>query len=424
MIEIMMNNKIFFICNTTLHLDVIKRILEEEHFQKRFSSYVIFFNPTGSNTVLKEYFYKLNISNVKTAEISLFNDNKSFLSLNIFKRWFYVTIAKRQIKKLILTYKPFLCVLQNDIDLINRTVIKFCRIYNVRTMLIVESPLLPYIKGRNLIGKIKFYIGKIIESIGFYEYGTNMYGCGSTDVICVPGIQSKILLEKLGVNNEKIFITGQPRYIGILNMKEQLSFENKFDNLIISFFTTNIYSGMRDEKGHIAQIKDITDLYNLLENLIYNRFQLWVKIHPSDRLDFYNDLKKYKNLVIYQGSSDSYDIMKKSEILFINFSTSYVEALLIGVPCVIYANALVRIKSKYYDYKGLIHTIPLKRKIFSIKELEKFLKNFLEYEKLKFEIKQEQNILLKKLVKLDVNPIVEIIHIIESIWKKYNKCIE
>lgn len=163
----------------------------------------------------------------------------------------------------------------------------------------------------------------------------------SVDKAAVFGNYTKRLLVRLGVEEKKLIVTGQPRFDHLVRNDQKDAKERVVKAIRIPFgrkiilFTSqpNAPAAFFSETVRRKAIETIYRLAAELKDAV-----LVVKPHPDERSKFHHQLgKKLKqyNVFITQKRANTQDLIKACDILITFHSTTALEAILAGKPVII-----------------------------------------------------------------------------------------
>jgi len=335
MISVKANSKrpSFFINNHRIIQPVVEKILEGEkaniiffniHF-KIFERYIKKNYPVSMffEFKIKKDMRKIIIKDQKKF-MGIWNKlikNKEFKNKFIYRNIFFWDITKEK-----LTYfwtKRFIWAIKN-IETIKQIIQKS----NVKTTLIWNDFLEP---GRTMVSvSNQLNISSILIPDGIYagriRVGERLYA----DKVVVWGQATKDRLIKWGNPKSQIFITGNPEYDKIINLKTD-SKENKEKAIVFATQMVDYYSSMNiDTNEEIINV-----LYAAIKKIPNTKFI--IKVHPGENIKKYKALiksKNYKNIEIIK-KTDLFVLLKKCSILITHISTVALEAMILDKPVII-----------------------------------------------------------------------------------------
>jgi len=162
--------------------------------------------------------------------------------------------------------------------------------------------------------------------VGGIRVGEKLYA----DKIAVWGEASKKQVMKWGNSESRIFITGNPEYDKVINVKSA-STENKGKMIVFVTQMVDYYSSRSTDTNE--QIIDI--LYFTMKRI--GRSRLVIKVHPGEKVRKYQALIKnrnYENVKVIK-KIDLFALLKKCSILITHSSTVALEAMILGKPVMI-----------------------------------------------------------------------------------------
>lgn len=161
-------------------------------------------------------------------------------------------------------------------------------------------------------------------------------------------------LIKAGWSKEKVYLTGNPLHdkIGFMKKDESQFREKRIISLVTCMHTE--YDNRENPIDHYLKY-----LKNVYSSIDYNKFQLYVKMHPNDSLDpnLYFIARKQLGLTTREIKIDIYDfpelsvydVIQASQIVISRSSTAIEEALLLNKMVVAY-DLFENGPSQHYNY--------------------------------------------------------------------------
>ncbi len=165
-----------------------------------------------------------------------------------------------------------------------------------------------------------------------------------------PNGHSKILVDKLagwgmasvewygrlGNHISKVSVTGNPRFDNIKNQGNDQKITAKDKTIMIG---TDIACGFSVENSSLKNFKMISAVLDAIKEL--DGFKVIIKIHPGERLDFYDDVvKKYPNIKVVSG--DFRELLKRCAIYVSDYSTTILEAAILRKPTILFRSDFQR----------------------------------------------------------------------------------
>lgn len=177
------------------------------------------------------------------------------------------------------------------------------------------------------------------ESIADYGWTTDELRCNSSKYsvlpskICVYGDYTKNTLIELGYPQDRIVVTGQPRYDLLINAvydKEKIIKELGLDpNRKVVLLMTQAF----------PQIEKRELLFNTVAKAAekLDQEQLVVKPHPSESKKWYQDrVKRFNaNIKILSEKFDTYKAIYIADVILAMFSTTIIEARILDTPVIL-----------------------------------------------------------------------------------------
>ena len=263
-----------------------------------------------------------------------------------------------EINKVLDELKPKLLVFAIDHDPIAQIFIKSAKKRDIKTILIQEALIRPYEYTYRPV-YFKDYLYNILRFLGVYlnyvEYGR--MGC---DYILVGGQQPKSILARRGIPENKTFILGQPKYDDMImktKIKKPVHNQKKVYLFIAS---TKIIS----DEQNVRFLNKIIEVVGKLEiNLI-------IKLHPrssvtADHVYRVINNKERSFLTIIKEGDDTFEILKRSDVLITVSSTVILEALMMDKECLI-ANYMAGEGRLDYERYDAVFTINSENEISSV----------------------------------------------------------
>jgi len=204
----------------------------------------------------------------------------------------------------------------------------------------------------------------------------------TADKIAVWGPIHKRMLMKKQVPENRIVITGSPRFDPLLNRKfDDKGFRKKLglkkgEKLVV--LATQPYTVETTPPAVLAE--------NVLKAVkAIPKARMAIKIHPLERrLDYKKMLEREGNHVTLLEKTDLHQLLHCADTVIVFSSTVGIEAMLLGKPVIVYADKLLE-KSVYKEFsKSLIARNMKQVRLL----LEKILQNSLDKEMLKKEIEK------------------------------------
>lgn len=244
----------------------------------------------------------------------------------------------------------------------------------------------------NIEGQIKINLwhGMPLKKIGYFENPKQKNVQISTYHIATSKFYQKILAKAFGVKQDKVKIIGQTRNdflfshkISIHTLFNDLKSYNK-TVLWMPTFRKSINKDIRID-GSIEKEKDFFNddaLSNLNQFLKGNNSICYVKIHPMDyrkKEDFQllSNIKFIDNSSFDNNLINMYSTFSSIDILLTDFSSIYIDFLLLNIPIGFVFSDLDEFKKS----RGFIFKDPLKympgKIISNVKELELFLRDII-----------------------------------------------
>lgn len=250
------------------------------------------------------------IKQVDSDKILTESDSKRFLnvleksSLPFYKYLEYFT-------SLVSKFNPGIVIIGNDLSFFGRILASICNERKINSIAIQH-------------GTIPF------DPIHKYHLANKLY---------VFGKKSQEVLLSLGIEKEKIQITGAPYLDAKLFDKNT----RKADKLLKYFklkSTDKIALVALSGAGQRTSLKHHKKLIETINILAgnFSQYKFLIKLHRKDDIKFYSDLKKFsKNIVVKRKikpaiSNDIFDWLKISEVLITGNSAVATEAMLMKKP--------------------------------------------------------------------------------------------
>lgn len=174
-------------------------------------------------------------------------------------------------------------------------------------------------------------------------------GVGFSDMYLVLGeINRKYLMSK-GVDSDKISILGSLEYDHVPQRTQSSEAKS-------ICYITGAFEWIGDLEGDKYQDQKIVEYLDLLSRS-YEKFNIWIRVHPRENIKKYEKLKqKYSFLHIQQSTGNSLlNDLSKFDILIGGLSTALFEGSLLGNNRILF----VINKNEFYRYKSLINDINL-----------------------------------------------------------------
>lgn len=285
---------------------------------------------TTLSVVIKSVVLSINVMiRYRLIESSLENPMKNvFQTFFSFRRILYCYLVGFSLKNLFEQLKPELIVANDDLQLL--------------------KPLEPDV---NFITIQSAIIQEEVEKIRSQLYSIFVKEKNKPDLFCVSGSTFKSLKEKYHADAKKYVITGQTRFDSLLNSVEThppLHSNKKNSEKIKILWATQ--PGIPEEEME----KSIKAMEQVLLKL--NNVFLTIKLHPAENFNSnanaYKHLQKYSNVKILKGDVDLHSLLLSSDILLTKYSSSAIEAGIVGKNIII-LNLSDDNKGKEYVQKGI-----------------------------------------------------------------------
>ena len=273
----------------------------------------------------------------------------------------FINFFKMQkvIKDILEQTSPDLVVLALDSDPIAQIFIKESKRRGIKTVLIQEGLIRPleYTMRKTYISD---YFYKLLRLLGIYLAYTIKYGTGGCDKILVSGKIASDILQRRGVLENRITIIGHPKYDGLIKNVKSLQPVVNQQKVYLFAASTKIF---HDDQN-------VRFLRKLVEAAKKLGFHLIVKLHPRANIapsDIYTILKVKNNsfLEIIKEGDETFEILKKSDVLITVFSTVILEALMMNKECVV-TNYLAGESRLDYDQYNAIYSIKSENEIYNV----------------------------------------------------------
>ena len=228
---------------------------------------------------------------------------KPFYLYNSFQKILICYLFKREIKEIIGQYDIVIC---GRVGILEYILIKFLKKkYGTKAFSINDSILI-YHEQSSLFKKIRLAV---------YGFNIRQNIC---DKVFVSGEISKNTLLLDGVIDEKIQVTGLPRF--------KMYFENERENNQNK--NVLILTGAHQWNGYKNWQKDQDSFLNKISNLNFNNYEINIKPHPRDTFDF-STLKKI-NILPKDMNIDKAIMENDIVMCATSLSTAMIQAGLLG----------------------------------------------------------------------------------------------
>ena len=235
-------------------------------------------------------------------------------------------------------------VLALDNDPIAQIFISESKRLRIKTILVQEALIRPYEYTMRKF-YLSYYLLKCLRSIGIYLVYTK-YGTEGCNKILVGGKIAADIMKKRGVPKEKITIVGHPKYDALIEKITCLeNKKNKRKTYLFAASTTVIHDDI-----------NIQFLKKLIESTTKLGVHLIIKLHPrgpQEPEDIYEilNIKENPDLEIIKEGDDTFEILKRSDVLITVSSTIVLEALMMDKECIIatYLAGEFRLEYEKYD---------------------------------------------------------------------------
>jgi hypothetical protein len=227
--------------------------------------------------------------------------DKPFYLLNVFKRLFTSILFAIEVSKIKEKYDIVIC---GRIGIIEYIIIKHFKKSGAKAFSINDSILI-YHEQRSLFKKIRLAI---------YGFTTRQNIC---DKIFVSGLISKNTLIKDGVSENKIIVTGLPRFAKYFKNTSIVN-ENNITQKVL------ILTGAHKWNGYFEWQKDQEKFLKKINQLPQSQYEINVKPHPRDTFDF----STVKNLnILPKNSKIDEEIINNDIIISVtSVSTGLIQA--------------------------------------------------------------------------------------------------
>jgi hypothetical protein len=228
---------------------------------------------------------------------------------------------------------PDLVVVGNDRGLIEKLFLHQANQHGVPTLL-VQDGVLSALEGSAPTQRLKHLAALPFRLLGFSRLMPTRYGSGGARYVACYGELSRELFLSRGVRPEAVTLIGQMRYDTLLNPPTVL---RGGEEPQISYFATSALWCLADPEGHHAQLLEIRELYSALDALYPDGFKLMVKLHPRERREHYVEALSELDSARLEIVDDRgpFEVIAASDLVVTTMSTTWIEAFLIGKPCVI-----------------------------------------------------------------------------------------
>jgi predicted glycosyltransferase len=264
---------------------------------------------------------------------------------------------RSQVKKILKSILPHVCVLAMDNDPIARIFIAQSKKFEIKTILIQEALIRPH-EYSNRKTYRSDYIYSFLSKFGIY-ISYSMYGSNGCEKVLAAGPIAAKIFNKRGVRNDRIVMVGFPKYdetIASIKKIPQLAKEKESKTLLYAA-SSNV---IRDS-ANIFLLNQLVDAVNKLG------CQLVIKLHPRGdtgpaEIGSILKLNNNENIKINK-SENTFDLLKKCDAMITVSSTVVLEALMLGKECIVASYLAGESRLDYTEFDAL-HTIENESEIF------------------------------------------------------------
>lgn len=265
---------------------------------------------------------------------------------------------KSMARNILTAISPTLLVLAIDSDPITQLFIEESKKRGIKTVLVQESLMRPYqyTLRRRYFSDILY---KVLRLCGIY-LSYIVYGSGMCDIVLASGTIPKKIFAQRGVPENRIFIVGYPKYDTIL-VKIDGSNAGANQNRVFVFAAST---------GILQDNANKNFLIKLTDAIIRLGTRLIIKLHPrstttpQEIYEIINVADKSAIEVIKEGD-DTFDILKRSDVLITVSSTVILEALMMNKECVT-VNYLAGESILDYQEYDAVYSIDSENQIFDV----------------------------------------------------------
>ena len=249
---------------------------------------------------------QINYNNSAKIICSSISLKKPFYLLNILERLKAIYLFKKEIKNIIHEYDIVIC---GRIGILEYELIKYLK-KNFQTLAYsINDSILIYHEQANLFKKLRLIL---------YGFKVRQNIC---DKIFVSGQVSKQTLIKDGVNENKIIISGLPRFKKYFDQSFAKRQKNSNNSLLV-------LTGAHKWTGYNEWQIDQDNFLKKLNSLNLNHLSINIKPHPRDNFNF----KQLKNLNILNEKMDIDKVIDNHDIVICatSLSTGLIQAGLLN----------------------------------------------------------------------------------------------
>jgi len=195
--------------------------------------------------------------------------------------------------------------------------------------------------------RVNLWHGMPLKAIGYLnKYGNDAIIPKSSVVIATSELYQDIMGKVFSITHDKVWITGQPRCDLLWESRDtlgKLGIEKKTYRKVIFWTPTYRYAkdhpiqdGIFTETLPILKGNDIEVLNHYLNSI--DTYML-VKLHPMDMLNLY-DFEQFSNIriikdnLLLEKGIQLYSLLSEIDILVTDFSSIYIDFLLLNRPIV------------------------------------------------------------------------------------------
>jgi len=277
-------------------------------------------------------------------ELARSGARKPYWECNVLERAAAAWQAKGQIAKLIRARQPAVVLLGNDIGMIESLIIARARSIGAQTLLVQDGILGSHLRPRSTFRTMMARGVRALFGLGRGQ----VYGSGGADLVAVMGKQARSLLVAGGVHEQRVNVTGQPRYdvfgpgstaIDSAGRRLRLNLGIPANARVVAIFTQPM---SRFRYMASAQWNVVLGEMLSLGGEPFDADAIVVKLHPADLLKefkaIHGQMLRRRGIRVLQHE-DLASILAACDVVVVHTSTVALEAMIFGKPVVMYSPA-------------------------------------------------------------------------------------
>lgn len=171
---------------------------------------------------------------------------------------------------------------------------------------------------------------QLVSGYDFLTYPSTRGGSHS-GLIFTPGRKVKQSLMESGIEEDRIQVTGIPRFKPLFSNSTDISapIENEYIDIL---YLPGAFKMHGYEEQQMAQYKQIEIISSWISK--QTKFRLTIKPHPREDSNQYNELGEKNNVSVKNPKCDLYEAIRNSDIVTTIASTAAYEAVLLRRPVI------------------------------------------------------------------------------------------